>query len=163
MHKEILQKNVADAEREHQAASQEEARLRSEVKAASSKIADLQQRYDSACVQVAQGNQKAENPASILTERDTHGHRLRGLEQMHREASQRSQVTAAKLVEAQTALQAQLETEEVQRLEAELADAVTKANAAKAALDAAEQVRWNASITLDRFRRQLELKAQGRI
>lgn len=90
-HKEILQKSAADAEREHQAASQEEARLRAEVEATSSKIAELQQRYDSACVQVAQGNPKAENPASILAERDTHGHRLRGLEQVHRAASQRSQ------------------------------------------------------------------------
>lgn len=155
-HKEILQKNVVDTEREHQAASQEEARLRAEVEATSSKITDLGQRYDNACVQVAQANPKAENPASILAERDTHGHRLRGLEQMYREASQRSQTTAAKMVEAQTALQALSEQEELERLQEAVKTEKANVAAAEGTLREANQRLAAAKRAHSQFARKLD-------
>lgn len=155
--KELLQNAVAKAEGEYRAAAAEEERLRLDLKATRDKVATLQQRYDRACVDAAQ-NVKGDDPVAIAAERDQHSHRIRGLETLHKQAADAHQAASMKLNEAGSALQAQLDAEEEQRLNQAVAEATGERDSAKAAFDAAERARGQAVWARDRFRRELDLK-----
>jgi len=160
-HREILQDRVAAAERDNKAATEEEARLRNETKTVRAAMDALTGRYEIACRALAEGT-TAEDPASLLAERDRHGHRLRGLEQLHQQAIAAGQRTAAVLAEATSALQAQQDVEELNRLTAAIVDAEQKYSEALAALKEAEAALNTVKWTKRNFMRQMELKAQGR-
>lgn len=160
-HMEILQDRVAAADRENKTAVQEEARLRNETKTVKAAMDALTGRYEIVCRALAEGT-TAEDPAALLAERDRHGHRLRGLEQLHQQAIAAAQRTAAVLVEATTALQAQQDVEELNRLTAAIVDAEKKQSEALAVLKEAETALATVKWMKRNFMRQMELKARGR-
>lgn len=161
-HKSLLEAKVAEAEREHRAASEEEARIRAQVKETTQAIDGLTARLDRACLHIAQGNAKAEDPTAISAEKDRLGHKLRGLKQMHDSALTAHRDSGTKLNAAQSALQSQLEQEEGQRLEAAIVEAKAVVDAAKAALDEANAKLNVAAKARNQFLRKQELKARAK-
>lgn len=167
-HREILQSRVDEATRAYQATAAEETAARSALTATKEAIAALNQRYEVACVAVAKG-EKAEDPASLQAERDSHGHRLRGLEKLHKAALDAAQAASEKLRAASSALQAESDREELERLEDAIVQARRNWDEANAAVNIAQVALNNAVWAASRFReklqpsgRELALRAQGR-
>jgi hypothetical protein len=166
--KEMLQSRVDEATRAYNAAAEEETKARSALTSTKEVMAALEQRYEVACVAAAKG-EKAEDPASLQAERDSHGHRLRGLEKLHKAALDAAAGAAEKLRAASSALQAELDREELQRLESAVKDSLAKVEAARSALQDAERENRVAAGHRDSFLhkitpsgRELALRAQGR-
>lgn len=159
-HKEILQKRLDSAQRAVSEASSEVERLDIQIKAERKTIDELTAKYDIVCRQIATG--ASGDPSTILAERDRHSHRLRGLEALYGEATAAIMPLHHEHQAAQKAMNAELDREERERLEAVIVEANRKRDDAKAVFDRAEKTVNDAVWARTRFLRQLELKAQQR-
>lgn len=160
-HRELLQARVAEAEKEHLAASREEERLRLDLNTEREAIATLQSRYEAACLAMAQGIAKAEDPATLLAERDRRGHRAHGLQQLHAKALDTSQASSTRLAEAQKALQRESDREEYQRLSAVIDEAEKRRKSAQEALAAADAEVNRAVAAQKNFLNHLQYQGQN--
>ena len=160
-HRDILESRLSEAHDAYLASSSEAKRLHDELKAAQGSIDSLQARYEKSCRGIAEGDPKAEDPGALLAQRDRESHRVRGLQVLHREANDADQRAAATVQAASIAMQAQIDAEELERLEAAIAQSKEKVEAAQAALSDAEKANRTAVVARSKFLRQLELKAKG--
>jgi hypothetical protein len=165
MQKESLKADLARKDGEHQTAAQEELRLRREVESMKEQIASLQTRYDRACLDAA-GNAKGEDPAAIQAEINLHGHRLRGLEQLHKSAVGARDAAQSKAIRAHEELQAHLDREELDKLEQDARDAREKLaqllKEHQLAIQVARQDIHRTAFALDRRRTIAESKKPAR-
>jgi hypothetical protein len=154
--KDQLQREFDSAEHVYREMAESCSRLDAQVRGERRAIDDLTAKYDAACRQLAIGEDT--ETASILSERERHAHKLRGLEALLKESNERLQPLHAAQEAAARALQAELDREEMERLEAVLVDACAKRDAAEAALNEAEKAVRSASYLKEQFRRKLELR-----
>lgn len=158
--KEVLQSKVAEADRQHQAATADLTARTDAVTATKAKIADLQRRYEAACVEAAQGNAKAEDPSTLHAQLQSLQHRLRGETQLCDAAVQAHGESSRKLSEAQSSLNALADQEELQRLEAAIATADADVKSAQAALADATKKTMQARHDRWLFMKKLERQAR---
>lgn len=158
-HREILQTNLDKTAHAYREAVEESTRLDAQLKADRNAIDELNDRYNTACRQLATG--AAAEPAAILAERDRRSHKLRGLETLFAEATASIAPLDSEHQKAQRAMQEEFDREERERLEAVIADAQGKTDAAQAALNEAQKAQFAAVSARSRFLRQQELKARA--
>lgn len=165
--KEALQRNFDDAEHIYREAAEEVTRLGGRVNAERKALDQLEDEYSAACRDFASGG--SADTSGIVAEKDRRGDRLRGLEMLLKEATERLTSLHAAQAAAARALQGEIDRLETERLKAEIARTGSDRQRAQSALKDAQQAENNALWALRRFERQIEiakeqekLVAQGR-
>jgi hypothetical protein len=161
-HKEVLQKRFDTAEHAYTEAANEATRLDGQVKVERKAIDELTDKYNTACRQLATGAAGTE-PAAILAERDRRSHRLLGLETLFSEATDSMKPLHDERQAAGSALQAELNREELERLWSLVRAAEQRKKEAIDALAAASRELDRAVGTKDAFRKQMERNAESTV
>lgn len=158
--RDLLQRRFDEIEHQFREAVDKASHLEAQVRVERKAIEELNVQYEAACRKFASGEDAKIAP--IVAERDRRSDRLRGLETLHREASEALKPIRDEHEAALRALQEEDNRLELKRLADAVSDANAKRNAAQVALSDAQKAANEAIWAHSRFLRHLELKAQGR-